>query len=402
MDGGVGGGGAAGVASVCVLPPFLSKTYDVVDDPATDLIEFARDLLPKYFKHNNFSSFVRQLNTYGFRKVDMDRWEFANDGFLRGQKHLLKNINRRKPTRAYGHTKSVLQNPSVPSCVEGNFGLEEEIERLKRDKNILIQELVELMQQQQQTIYHQLQAFSNRIQGIEQCQRQMLSLLAKVMHNKNNQSIPESSKKKRLSDEGPESVVWLGNLHSPPDELDSRGICSSKSSEVSFRDSPLSSGMLNAPASSGVSAFSSSGTSEIQSSSPAMTDAVKNILSVLSDYSQVLGILVANIQSVINAASAAEETFAESVPVSSLSGYTEEVDSSFPECNEKKKLQVKCCEGIQNMDFLTHMMGLLTSNSKFSWLLLLLCLCGISCRMRAENLSICSIHSPLGISHVRK
>jgi hypothetical protein len=63
-----------------VPAPFLIKTYELVDDPRTDHIvcwgedettfvvwrppEFARDLLPNYFKHNNFSSFVRQLNTY--------------------------------------------------------------------------------------------------------------------------------------------------------------------------------------------------------------------------------------------------------------------------------------------------------------------------------------------------
>ncbi|KAF5737684.1 Heat Stress Transcription Factor family protein [Tripterygium wilfordii] len=93
-------------------PPFLLKTYMLVEDPATDEViswneegtgfvvwqpaEFARDLLPKLFKHCNFSSFVRQLNTYGFRKVATSRWEFSNEKFQKDKREQLSQIRRRK------------------------------------------------------------------------------------------------------------------------------------------------------------------------------------------------------------------------------------------------------------------------------------------------------------------
>ncbi|XP_055807881.1 heat stress transcription factor B-3-like [Solanum dulcamara] len=93
-------------------PPFLLKTYMLVEDPATDDViswnsdgsafivrqpaEFARDLLPTLFKHSNFSSFVRQLNTYGFRKITTSQWEFSNDLFRKGDMDLLCDIRRKK------------------------------------------------------------------------------------------------------------------------------------------------------------------------------------------------------------------------------------------------------------------------------------------------------------------
>jgi len=103
---------APAAASSTAIAPFLCKTYDIVDDPTSNQIvswsdnknsfvvwepaNFAHNLLPKHFKHNNFSSFVRQLNTYGFKKTDPDRWEFRNDGFAKDRRDLLATITRRK------------------------------------------------------------------------------------------------------------------------------------------------------------------------------------------------------------------------------------------------------------------------------------------------------------------
>lgn len=133
----------------------------------------------------------------GFRKVHPDRWEFANEGFLKGQKHLLKTIRRRKPPP---NPANQLQSLG-PSLEIGRFALEGEIGSLKRDKNVLMAEVIKLRQEQQNTRAH-LQAMEARIRGTEQKQQQMMAFLARAMKDPNFlQQLAEQEKhKKELED----------------------------------------------------------------------------------------------------------------------------------------------------------------------------------------------------------
>ncbi|KAF7977825.1 hypothetical protein HWV62_2559 [Athelia sp. TMB] len=101
---------------------FVAKLYQMISDPSSSRFiswtelgtsfvvsnvgEFSRSILGSHFKHNNFSSFVRQLNMYGFHKInrtprsqrtstDAQTWEFSHHKFLRGRPDLLDEIKRK-------------------------------------------------------------------------------------------------------------------------------------------------------------------------------------------------------------------------------------------------------------------------------------------------------------------
>lgn len=181
-----------------VLPPFLTKTYEMVDDPSTNYIvswsesnrsfivwnplQFATDLLPRYFKHNNFSSFIRQLNTYGFHKSDPEQWEFSNDDFIRGQPQLLKNIHRRKPVHSHSLPAQPAQgtSSSAPLTELEKNNYKDKIKDLKNEQRSLILEYKKC-EEEQQTINLQALALSEHFQNIEQRHKELLSFLAQKL-----------------------------------------------------------------------------------------------------------------------------------------------------------------------------------------------------------------------------
>jgi hypothetical protein len=141
----------------------------VVKDPDA----FASNIIPQYFDHNKFSSFARQLNFYGFRKMqskpirnsDFDaatakHVTFYNEKFKRGRCDLLKEIQRStRGGTAHGtqdHQKEVQNLRDQVSGLEKKIEdmgvkVEERFRRLELDMLGRMEQMMLAMQQQQQT-----------------------------------------------------------------------------------------------------------------------------------------------------------------------------------------------------------------------------------------------------------
>ena len=105
-------------SSLYHVSSFLIKLFEIVESKNTsdiicwnskgesfiikDLNQFTDTILPKYFKHKNYSSFIRQLNMYDFHKCrakPKDQHEFQHPFFLEGKLNLLPMIKRKNPAK---------------------------------------------------------------------------------------------------------------------------------------------------------------------------------------------------------------------------------------------------------------------------------------------------------------
>eukprot|EP00934_Nitzschia_sp_Nitz4_P006490 Nitzschia sp. Nitz4//scaffold11_size288233//29215//30795//NITZ4_000733-RA/size288233-processed-gene-0.138-mRNA-1//1//CDS//3329533951//6480//frame0 len=119
-------------------PIFLRKTYHMIDtcnpeiatwsdEGLTFVVKdpeiFASQIIGQFFKHNNFSSFVRQLNFYGFRKIKSDplrirdvegpskQWKFRHEKFQQGRPDLLSEIKKSTPSSSDA-ARSTCESPA--------------------------------------------------------------------------------------------------------------------------------------------------------------------------------------------------------------------------------------------------------------------------------------------------
>ncbi|KAF1981293.1 hypothetical protein K402DRAFT_342713 [Aulographum hederae CBS 113979] len=211
------------------IPPFVQKLSSFLDESKnTELIrwsddgnsfivldedEFANTLIPELFKHNNYASFVRQLNMYGFhKKVGLSDnsmnasankrktpSEYFNKYFKRGRSELLWLIQKPKPsqssakrkrtdekgrgdsdddTKAGGQITNAGGQQELAQIPKSELaGFRQEVQQLKQQQRY-ISSLIGQIKRQNDQLYQQATAFQNLHDRHENSIQAILTFLA--------------------------------------------------------------------------------------------------------------------------------------------------------------------------------------------------------------------------------
>ncbi|CAO3672582.1 unnamed protein product [Rhizopus stolonifer] len=130
---------------------------------------FSKRVLPVYFKHSKYSSFVRQLNMYGFHKVnkscrgqrnnnEFELWEFSHPRFQRNRPDLLEGIRRQSMDSETLRRETNDMHATTASIKMSQTNIMDQFQKLQQEHSILLNALIETkrVQLEQQTLIEKL------------------------------------------------------------------------------------------------------------------------------------------------------------------------------------------------------------------------------------------------------
>lgn len=161
------------------ISSFLRKTQQILNDSSleravhwdssghsfsiADPTAFTKEVLPQFFKHKNLSSFIRQLNVYGFQKSrGAASHEFSHPLFVRDRPELISEMKRNIGEIAKKPEEATTMNP----IIEKTYRLHKQA--LRTDEYIQeLEDKVRELSQANQKVLEQIIFYQNKVSWFE-------------------------------------------------------------------------------------------------------------------------------------------------------------------------------------------------------------------------------------------
>ncbi|TKR59301.1 hypothetical protein L596_028992 [Steinernema carpocapsae] len=202
------------------IPVFLSKMWTILENPENsgvvcwddsgfsfhilDQFQFSKNVLPRYFKHSNLNSLVRQLNMYGFRKMTPlersgvtgrnyeDQLEFSHPYFIRGKPEYLRFIKRKSsgkqkeqaPPEEVVNKGSTSGSAMVKVPARDLSAVLQEVRQL-RDKQNKMNERMSILNEQNETLWTEVATIRKKHQKQEQIVNKLVQFLVALVNPSN-------------------------------------------------------------------------------------------------------------------------------------------------------------------------------------------------------------------------